>query len=136
MQEVNLKSLDHRLLNSKHDNLFMKFVELAKDPQVVNLGQGYPDMPVPDLLVPALIDASKIEANHQYCRPAGHLGVAKAAATHYGKKLGREVNPATEIVVTNGASQGFYNFLDAYVKPGDEVVYFEPAFAYYLATRL
>lgn len=134
MHAENLKNLDPRLIDSRYTTLFMKFIELAKDPQTVNLGQGYPDMPVPEMLVPALVEASQVEDNHQYCRPASHLGIAKVAAEHYSKKIGRDINPATEIVVTTGASQGFYNFLEAYIKPGDEVVHFEPCFAYYLAT--
>src|SRR3990167_539766 len=100
MQSENLKNLDQRLIDSKYAGLFMKFVELAKDPETVNLGQGYPDMPVPDLLVPALMEASKNEDNHQYCRPASHLGLAKVASEHYSKKIGRTINPATEMVIT------------------------------------
>lgn len=136
MQAENLKNLDPRLIDSKYATLFMKYVELAKDPEAVNLGQGYPDMPVPDFLVPSLVEASNSEDNHQYSRPAGHLGIAKAVAELYSKRLGREINAATEVVITNGATQGFYDFLEAYINQGDEIVHFEPCFAYYLATMI
>ena len=136
MEAEAVKNLDPRLIDCKYATLFMNFVEIAKDPQAVNLGQGYPDMPVPDLLAPAMAEACKLEVNHQYCRPDSHLGIAQAAADQYGPRLGRTINAATEVVVTTGATQGFYNFLEAYVRPGDEIVHFEPCFAYYLATMI
>ena len=129
-------NLDARYTDSQYLGLFMKYVEFAKDPEVVNLGQGYPDMPIPEMVVPAMVEAMKVESNHQYCRPGGHPGIAKAAADIYGPRLGRQVNHMKEVTITNGATQGFYAFLEAFIKEGDEIVSFEPCFAYYLVTML
>lgn len=46
----------------------------------------------------------------------------------YGPKLGREIDPNTEIVVTVGANGSLNSFIMGLINKGDELVCFEPAF--------
>ena len=45
---------------------------------------------------------------------------------------GRRYDPATEITVTSGATEGIFSTLTAFVRPGDEVVLFQPAYDSYV----
>ena len=56
----------------------------------------------------------------------GHRRQGRAAAT------ARTYDPATEVVVTSGATAGLYATLTALVQPGDEVVLFEPCYDSYV----
>jgi aspartate/methionine/tyrosine aminotransferase len=53
-------------------------------------------------------------------------------ANHYGPKLGRKIDPMTEVLVTCGANGALCSFFQALVNPGDEVVTFEPMFQMYI----
>lgn len=53
-------------------------------------------------------------------------------AAFYGPKLGREINPYKEILVSSGANGSLSSFILALVNPGDEMVLFEPTFPMYL----
>lgn len=50
----------------------------------------------------------------------------------YGPKLGRQVNPIKEVLVTSGANGALSSFINALINPGDEMVVFEPCFPMYL----
>ena len=52
-------------------SVFAEFSDLAEKYNAVNLGQGYPNFPIPDFVKEA--GAAAIHADHnQYTRPAGH----------------------------------------------------------------
>lgn len=40
---------------------------------------------------------------NQYARSAGHLALANGLAAKYSKPLGREIDPISQVVVTDGA---------------------------------
>jgi len=62
----------------------------------------------------------------------GHLLLVEEIAKYYGPKLGREIDPLSEICVTQGANGSLSPIIQAMANPGDEVVYFEPTFPMYL----
>ena len=57
--------------------------------------------------------------------------MVKAIADHYGPKLGRQIDPFKEILVTSGANGSLSSYILALVNPGDEMVLFEPTFPMY-----
>ena len=83
-----------------------------------------------DSLVEATIDSTK--SPHQYTRTAGHPNLVKQLARRYGVHLGRTIDAMNEVSVTVGASQALYLSLQTLVKPGDEVILFEPFFDLYV----
>ena len=56
----------------------------------------------------------------------------KQLARRYSKHMQRAIDPMNEVAVTVGASQALYLSLQTLVKPGDEVILFEPFFDLYV----
>jgi len=101
----------------------------------INLGQGVCDLPTPPPVARAAnaaIDASIAI----YTAPEGIKPLREAIAADLHKRYGREVDPASEVVVTSGATGGFAASLLAVCDPGDEVILFEPYYGYHLNTVL
>jgi methionine aminotransferase len=116
--------------------IFSVMSALAAEHGAVNLSQGFPDFDTP----PALIDlvAKHMRAGHnQYAPMQGVMRLRERIAGKVADLYGIMVNPETEITITSGATEALYAAITAVVRPGDEVVVFEPAFDSYVpAIRL
>lgn len=113
--------------------VWSEFGRLAEEYGVeANLGQGFPDWSPPQFAVDSLVEATKSSQIHQYTRPAGHPKLVKELAKRYSLHLDRDVDPMNEVAVTVGASQALFLSLKTLVKPGDEVIIFEPFFDLYV----
>jgi len=114
--------------------VWSEFGRLAQEHDVANLGQGFPDWLPPAFAVESLVAASVDSAKspHQYTRTAGHPHLVTQLARRYSRHLGRSIDAMSEVTVTVGASQALYLSLQTLVRPGDEVVLFEPFFDLYV----
>ncbi len=110
-----------------------EFKELAAKYDCVSLGEGAPNESPPEFLVEELHQAVK-EGHNQYTRTFGNLILVEKLADFYGKKLGRQVDPLTEVIVGPGGTNVIMNALIAYINPGqgEEVVVFEPCWPSYI----
>ena len=113
--------------------VFAEFTALANRHNAVNLGQGFPDFPAPDFIKEAAQQAIAADLN-QYARSAGQPNLVQALADLYGPLFGRELDPQTHIVVTDGATEGIFATVQALVDPGDEVILIEPFYDSYPAS--
>ena len=59
--------------------------------------------------------------------PALREAIARKVAALYG----HDADPATEITVCDGATEGLFSAIQAVVRPGDEVIVFDPAYDSY-----
>ena len=107
------------------------FNQVAQETGAINLGQGFPDWRPPQFILDALTEAVS-SPYHQYTRPAGHPPLVELLALRYGKHLDRNIDAFNEIAITVGASQALFLALSTLLRPGDEVVLFEPFFDLYL----
>ncbi|MCX9156975.1 methionine aminotransferase [Niveibacterium sp. 24ML] len=116
--------------------IFTVMSRLAQACGAINLSQGFPDFS-PDPALAAAV-AGAIEAGfNQYPPMAGLPALRTAIATKLQTAYGAAYDPETEITVTAGATQAIFTAIAALVRPGDEVVVFEPAYdAYGPAVRL
>ncbi len=101
----------------------------------VNLAQGVCDTEVPHPVV-----AEAIEAIHQgkniYTRLDGIAPLREAIARKLERDTALTVDPSSEVLVTSGATGGFYAAALALLDPGDEVILFEPFYGYHLHTLM
>src|SRR5215212_937088 len=111
--------------------IFEVMSQLARETNAVNLGQGFPDDPGPEDVRRKAAEAV-IEGWNQYPPMMGVPELRSAVAAHYRHWQGVELDPATEVMVTSGATEALAGALMALIEPGDEVVLFEPMYDAYL----
>lgn len=112
--------------------IFTEMTRLAVQHGAVNLAQGFPDFEGPPFATDAAVDAIRAGRN-QYGRMQGELALVKAVAAYVKGRTGLEYDPATEVTVFAGATEGIHCAVMALVEPGEEVVLFEPYYDSYRA---
>ena len=112
--------------------IFAEMSALAARTGAVNLGQGFPDVdgpvPVRDAAVAAIL-----AGRNQYPPGGGEPELRAAVATHQARHYGLHPDPATEVLVTTGATEAIAASVLALVEPGDEVLTLEPSYDAYAA---
>ncbi len=111
--------------------IFEVMSRLAVEHGAVNLGQGFPE----GLEPPALLQAAAravIEGPNQYPSMMGIPALRQAVADHAKRFYRLDVDPATEVMVTSGATEALADCLFGLIEPGDEVVLIEPLYDSYL----
>ncbi len=112
--------------------VFAEISALANQRGANNLGQGFPDFDGPDHVKQAAIDA--INAGHnQYAPLPGIPALREAISRSYNERFAMNADPASDITVTAGCTEGIAATLSGLVNPGDEVVLFEPFYDSYRA---
>lgn len=110
--------------------IFTVMSRLADEHGAINLSQGFPDFDGPEALRERV--GWHIAAGHnQYAPLAGVPALREAIAAKVADLYGREADPGREIVVTPGATEALYSAITATVRPGDEVIVFDPAYDTY-----
>jgi N-succinyldiaminopimelate aminotransferase len=112
--------------------VFAEMSALALETGSVNLGQGFPDTDGPIEVADAAVAAIRAGVN-QYSPGPGQPDLRLAIAEHQQRFYGLELDPATEVVVTTGATESVAAALLGLVDPGDEVVALEPFYDSYAA---
>jgi aminotransferase len=97
----------------------------------INLGQGICDLPTIPELVDGACEAIR-SSKATYSKFEGIDLLRERIARKVEHFNGMRVDPATEIVVTVGATGGFATAAMATLNPGDEVILFEPYYGYHL----
>ena len=104
---------------------------LARDLGAINLGQGFPDARGPDSVIEAAVTALR-EGSNQYPPMAGLPELRRAVADHYRRHQDVDLDWATEVTVTSGATEALAAAIFALVRPGDEVLLIQPMYDAYL----
>jgi len=123
------------MVHSVYANMPMTVFEemsgLARSLGAVNLGQGFPDAPGPLAIRQKAADAV-LNGYNQYPPMVGLPELRQAVAGHYARTQGLDLDWASEVTVTSGATEALAAAFLALVNPGDEVVVFQPVYDAYL----
>ncbi len=112
------------------ESVIRGMTRLANEHGAINLAQGFPNFPCPDVLKDAAARAIRADVN-QYAITWGAKRLRDALAVKYAEWYGLTADPETEMTVTCGATEAMAATLLAIVDPGDEVIVFEPFYENY-----
>jgi len=110
--------------------IFAEMSALAASTGAINLGQGFPDEDGPAEVLDAARRAIS-EGINQYPPGRGNPDLLEAIATHQARFYGVNLDPATQVLVTAGATEALASTILALTEEGDEVVTFEPFYDAY-----
>ena len=110
--------------------IFTVMSQLAAEHGAVNLGQGFPDFPVPERLIDAL-DRAMRAGHNQYSMMTGIPALRQAIAGKTERCYGWRPNADSEITVTSGASEAIFDAIHAVVRAGEEVIVLDPCYDCY-----
>ncbi len=112
------------------ESVIREMSRLAGQYKAVNLAQGFPDFPAPEILKEAAREAITTDVN-QYPITWGAKPFRDAIAAKYRRTYGLDFDPQREITVCCGATEGMIASMLAVTNPGDELVVFEPYYESY-----
>jgi len=111
--------------------IFEEMSGLARATGAINLGQGFPDDPGPEVLRRKAAEAV-LSGYNQYPPMAGLPELRQAVARHYARTQGLDLDPTSEVTITSGATEALAATFLGLIEPGDEVIVFQPVYDAYL----
>lgn len=105
--------------------------KISTIPDIVKLTLGEPDFNTPEHVKQAAVKAIDDNKSH-YTNSRGTDGLRQAAAGFLHKKYGLNYDPATQVLMTAGATGAIYSSLTAMLNPGDTVIIPTPIFPLYV----
>ncbi|MFD1362469.1 pyridoxal phosphate-dependent aminotransferase [Lentibacillus salinarum] len=126
------------LLKRLPEQFFAKLVATARDKKkqghdVINLGQGNPDLPTPGYIVRELQNAAEDPINHRYSPFQGFSYLKQAAADFYRREYGVTLDPAKEVAILFGAKAGLIELSQCLLNPGDTALLPDPGYPDYMS---
>lgn len=123
-------TLDSKLPNVG-TTIFTVMSKLAADLGAINLSQGFPDFDCDPALVDAVTRHMRAGRN-QYAPMPGVPDLRHAIAEKYNSLYGSHYDGDTEITVSSGGTSAIYAAVTCAIRPGDEVIVFEPVYDSYV----
>lgn len=113
------------------ETIFTKMSMLALQHNAINLGQGFPDFPMSEELVER-VHHYMTTGHNQYVHMNGLPLLRQVLAEKIFSLYSSKIDVDKEITVTPGATYAIYTALTTVLRPGDEVIVFEPAYDSYI----
>jgi methionine aminotransferase len=110
--------------------IFAVMSALSEECDAINLSQGFPSFNPSQDLLDRVTHYLNSGAN-QYAPMTGVPSLRQAIAEKVEQLYGRSINPDLEVTVSDGATEGLFSAIQAVVRPGDEVIVFDPAYDSY-----
>ncbi|MBM3403364.1 MAG: aminotransferase class I/II-fold pyridoxal phosphate-dependent enzyme [Bacteroidetes bacterium] len=123
-------------LSNTPTTIFTVMSRLAGEHGAINLSQGFPDFEISAELI-SLVNKYMKKGCNQYAPMQGVPALRSAISEKVRKSYGVIFDPETEITITAGGTQGLFTAIAAFIREGDEVIVFDPAYdSYDPAVRL
>jgi len=110
--------------------IFAVMSTLSEECGALNLSQGFPSFDPPEALLDRVQHHLRSGAN-QYAPMTGIPALREAIADKVAALYGHQINPESEVTVSDGATEGLFSAIHAVVRPGDEVIVLDPAYDSY-----
>jgi aminotransferase len=125
------RALSERVRSVPPSGIRRFFDILATMTDVISLGVGEPDFDTPRSIIEAGVESLR-EGRTLYTSNYGTLVLRRALSAHLERLYGVRYDPATELLMTVGASEAVDLALRATCDPGDEVILHEPSYVAYV----
>ena len=112
------------------ESVIREMTRVSREHGALNLSQGFPDFPAPELLKEAACAAIRADVN-QYAITWGTQNLREALAEKYQRLYDMDVDPARHITVTCGGTEAMAAVMLGVINPGDEVIVLEPFYENY-----
>lgn len=100
---------------------------------VINLGQGNPDLPTPNHIVEELKTAADNPVYHKYSPFTGHAFLKEAVATFYKREYDVDIDPESEVAILFGAKTGLVEISQCLLNAGDTALLPDPGYPDYMS---
>ncbi len=110
--------------------IFAVMSALSEECDAINLSQGFPSFNPSQDLLDRVTHYLNSGAN-QYAPMTGVPSLRQAIAEKVEQLYGRSINADLEVTVSDGATEGLFSAIQAVVRPGDDVIVFDPAYDSY-----
>ena len=125
-----MRDLTSRRSRRFTESVIREMTRLCNQHGGVNLAQGFPDFPAPQLLKSEAMKAVEADVN-QYAITWGAKRLRDALVAKTERHTGLRYDPETEVTVCCGSTECMVATQMALVDPGDEVIVFEPFYENY-----
>lgn len=120
------------------EQFFAKLTQKARNLQeaghdVINLGQGNPDLPTDEKIVHTLQEAAKKPVNDKYSPFGGYPYLRQAVANFYKREYDVDLDPDKEVVLLFGSKIGLFEVCQCMLNAGDHVLLTDPGYPDYLS---
>lgn len=113
------------------ETIFTIMSVLALKHNAINLGQGFPDFEMNENLI-SLVNKAMKDGHNQYAHMNGLPALREMIAEKILFLYQNKIDPQKEICITPGGTYAIYTALTTVLRPGDEVIVFEPAYDSYV----
>ena len=121
----------HSKLPNVGTTIFTVMSSLAAQHNAINLGQGFPDYEMNETLI-SLVNSAMKKGFNQYVHMNGYMPLRETLAEKAQFLYNISINPENQITITPGGTYALYTALTTILRPGDEVIVFEPAYDSYI----
>ncbi|WP_085524619.1 pyridoxal phosphate-dependent aminotransferase [Tuberibacillus sp. Marseille-P3662] len=123
-------------LNRLPEQFFAKLTKKAaalsaEGHNVINLGQGSPDLPTPPHIVDAMQQAVAKPKYHRYSPFQGYRFFKEAVAQFYKREYDVDIDPETEVAILFGAKAGLVEISQCLLNEGDTALVPDPGYPDY-----
>jgi LL-diaminopimelate aminotransferase len=105
----------------------------ASGVEVIRIDMGSPDMPPPQFIIEAMLQAAARGDMHSYAPIGAPPNFREAVAHYYSRRFEVDLDPKTEIVGLIGSKEGLFHIHQVLINPGDIVLVPDPGYPVYTA---
>lgn len=117
------------------DSAIRRMTRICMQHDAINLSQGFPDFDPPRVIEDRLAEVA-YKGPHQYAITWGAPNFRAALAAKQSPRMGLDIDPETQIVVTCGSTEAMMCSVMTATNPGDRVVIFTPFYENYGADTI